>query len=426
MNILVLGGGGREHALVWAIRQNPRCDRIHCAPGNAGIAAIAECHDLDICNGQQVVEFCSRHGINLVIIGPEAPLAAGVADRLRLADTPVFGPGRDAARLETSKAFTKAICDAAGIPTARYAVFREAELAHTYVRERGVPIVVKDDGLAAGKGVTVARTLAEARDAIDAIFQLSATSSGVSIGDSDRTAVIEDHLDGVEASLFVLADGRDVLPFGTAQDYKRAYDGDLGPNTGGMGAISPAPALTESIVARVLDEIIHPTLAELEHQQIRFQGVLYAGLMICKNGPHLLEYNVRFGDPECQALMIRLGAQALDAILACANGELQETGLNWADDYALTVVMATKGYPGSFSKGSVIRDLEDIAQSSRLQVFHAGTTPSPDGTLATGGRVLAVTAREDIASAARNSAYRAVRDIDWADGFYRTDIGRQP
>jgi len=416
MNILILGSGGREHAIAWAVKQNPKCDRLIVAPGNAGIAAIAECADIDILDGDTVAVFAEENTVDFVIIGPEAPLAAGVADRLRDAGLSVFGPSAAAARLEASKSFTKAICDAAQAPTAAYARFTQAEAAKSYVRAQGAPIVVKADGLAAGKGVIVAMTEIEALDAIDDMF-------GGEFGAAGAEVVIEEFMDGEEGSLFVLVDGETVLPIGTAQDHKRVGDGDTGPNTGGMGAYSPAPVLNSAVEKRALDEIVRPTMAEMARRGMPYQGVLYVGLMIKDGAPRLVEYNVRFGDPECQVLMMRLGAQALDLMQACAEGRLAETAPNWADDHAITVVMAAKGYPGAYQKGSEIKGLSNIEESSSQIVFHAGTTAQNGAILATGGRVLNVTARGKTLKEARDRAYTLVNRIDWPDGFCRTDIG---
>ncbi len=416
MNILILGSGGREHAIAWAVKQNPKCDRLIVAPGNAGIAAIAECADIDILDGDTVAVFAEENTVDFVIIGPEAPLAAGVADRLRDAGLSVFGPSAAAARLEASKYFTKAICDAAQAPTAAYARFTQAEAAKSYVRAQGAPIVVKADGLAAGKGVIVAMTEIEALDAIDDMF-------GGEFGAAGAEVVIEEFMDGEEGSLFVLVDGETVLPIGTAQDHKRVGDGDTGPNTGGMGAYSPAPVLNSAVEKRALDEIVRPTMAEMARRGMPYQGVLYVGLMIKDGAPRLVEYNVRFGDPECQVLMMRLGAQALDLMQACAEGRLAETAPNWADDHAITVVMAAKGYPGAYQKGSEIKGLSNIEESSSQIVFHAGTTAQNGAILATGGRVLNVTARGKTLKEARDRAYTLVNRIDWPDGFCRTDIG---
>ncbi len=416
MNILILGGGGREHALAWAVKQNPKCDRLIVAPGNAGIAAIAECADIDILSGPTVVTFAEENAVDFVIIGPEAPLAAGVADALRAAGILTFGPSAAAARLEASKAFTKEICDAAGAPTAAYARFTDRTAAADYVRRMGAPIVVKADGLAAGKGVVVAMSLDEALAALDDMF-------GGSLGAAGAEVVIEEFMEGEEASFFVLCDGTDVLPVGTAQDHKRVGDGDTGPNTGGMGAYSPAPVLSDAVARRALDGIVKPTIAEMTRRGTPFQGVLYAGLMIRDGAPRLVEYNVRFGDPECQVLMMRLGAQALDLLLACAEGRLAAASVNWAADHALTVVMAAEGYPGSYRKGTAIRGLDALPEDSFRMVFHAGTAERDGRIVATGGRVLNVTARGPSLREARERAYAMVDAIDWPEGFCRRDIG---
>ncbi|MGP3722591.1 phosphoribosylamine--glycine ligase [Cereibacter sphaeroides] len=416
MNILILGGGGREHALAWAIKQNPKCDRLIVAPGNAGIAQIAECADLDILDGAAVVAFCEANSVDFVVVGPEAPLAAGVADATRAAGLLTFGPSQAAARLEASKGFTKEVCDACGAPTAGYARFTEAEAARAHVRAAGAPIVIKADGLAAGKGVVVAMTEAEALAAIDDMF-------GGSFGAAGAEVVIEEFMTGEEASFFVLTDGRTVLPIGTAQDHKRAFDGDEGPNTGGMGAYSPAPVLTTAVQRQALDEIVKPTIAEMGRRGAPYSGVLYAGLMIEEGRARLVEYNVRFGDPECQVLMLRLGAQALDLLLACAEGRLDQVQVNWAEDHALTVVMAAQGYPGSYRKGTEIRGLEALPETSRQVVFHAGTAAEEGRILATGGRVLAATARGATLAEAQAAAYAMVDAIDWPEGFCRRDIG---
>ncbi|NOC93047.1 phosphoribosylamine--glycine ligase [Ruegeria atlantica] len=416
MNILILGSGGREHSLAWAVLQNPKCDRLIVAPGNAGIAQIADCAALDIENGGAVVGFAEENAIDFVIVGPEAPLAAGVVDRLREAGVLVFGPSAEAAKLEASKSFTKEICDAANAPTAAYARFTEAEAAKAYTREQGAPIVVKADGLAAGKGVIVAMDEKTALDAIDDMF-------GGAFGGAGAEVVIEEFMDGEEASLFVLCDGEDILSVGTAQDHKRVGEGDTGPNTGGMGAYSPAPVLSEEVEARAMEEIVRPTIAEMKRRGTPFQGVLYAGLMIKDGRPRLVEYNVRFGDPECQVLMMRLGAQAMDLMHAAAEGRLGEMRVNWADDHAITVVMAANGYPGAYKKGTAIKGLEGLPEDSRNMVFHAGTKSVDGHVVASGGRVLNVTARGNTLQEARDRAYEMVEAVDWPDGFYRRDIG---
>ncbi|MCZ0813360.1 MAG: phosphoribosylamine--glycine ligase [Pseudomonadota bacterium] len=416
MNILILGSGGREHSIAWAVMQNPKCDKLIVAPGNAGIAQIAECATLDIEDGGAVAGFCDTNAIDFVIVGPEAPLAAGVGDRLRDAGILVFGPSKAAAELEASKRFTKAICDAAGAPTAAYAHFTEADAARDHIRKHGAPIVVKADGLAAGKGVIVAETEDQALAAIDDMFAGEFGAAGAEV-------VIEEFMRGEEASFFVLCDGETALPIGTAQDHKRVGEGDTGPNTGGMGAYSPAPVLTDAIAEKALDRIIRPTLAEMSRRGTPYQGVLYAGLMIENGEPRLVEYNVRFGDPECQVLMMRLGAQALDLMQAAAEGRLGEARVNWADDHAMTVVMAAKGYPGAYEKGSLIKGLEDCAEDSFHMVFHAGTAQKDGQIVAAGGRVLNVTARGASLMQARDRAYAMVDRIDWPEGFCRRDIG---
>jgi len=416
MNILILGGGGREHALAWAAMQNPKCDRLIVAPGNAGIAAIAECAALPIEDGAAVAQFAVENAIDLVIVGPEAPLVAGVADAVRAAGVLVFGPSAAAARLEASKAFTKQVCDAAGVPTAAWARFTDAGSARAHLRKTGAPVVIKADGLAAGKGVVVAMTLAEAEEAVDAMF-------GGAFGGAGAEVVIEAFMEGEEASFFVLCDGTDALPIGTAQDHKRALERDTGPNTGGMGAYSPAPILTDALQDRVMDRIIRPTLAEMAARGTPYRGVLYAGLMIADGAARLVEYNVRFGDPEAQALMLRLGAQALDLIHACAEGRLADARVNWADDHAMTVVLAAAGYPGDYGKGDVIGGLDALPQDSFHMMFHAGTRRVDGQVQAHGGRVLNATARGATLAAARDRAYALAHAVDWPGGQFRRDIG---
>ena len=416
MNILILGGGGREHSLAWAIKQNPKCDRLIVSPGNAGTANLAECIAMNIVDGDEILTFVKKNSIDFVIIGPEAPLAAGIADVLRSEDVLCFGPSQAAAQLEASKFFTKSVCDAAKAPTAIYGHFTDKQSAQDYVKKMGVPIVVKADGLAAGKGVIVAMTLLEALDALDDMF-------GHELGRAGAEVVIEEFMQGEEASYFILCDGTDVLAIGTAQDHKRVGDGDTGPNTGGMGAYSPAPVLTDKIAQKAMDEIIKPTVAEMARRGTPYTGVLYAGLMIKDGAPRLVEYNARFGDPECQVLMMRLGAQVLDLLLACAEGRLAQARVNWADDHALTVVLAAEGYPKSYDKGSLILGLNTIESSSKAMCFHAGTSQSETGITAQGGRVLNMTARAETLEDARKKAYEMVRQVDWPEGFYRSDIG---
>ena len=416
MNILILGSGGREHALAWAVLQNPKCDKLIVAPGNAGIDQIADCASFDIEDGSAVVSFAEANAIDFVIVGPEAPLAAGIADRLREAGILVFGPSAAAARLEASKSFTKEICDAANAPTAAYGHFTDAQAARDYIRQQGAPIVVKADGLAAGKGVIVAMDEQTALDAIDDMF-------GGAFGGAGAEVVIEEFMEGEEASFFILCDGKTALPIGTAQDHKRVGEGDTGPNTGGMGAYSPAPVLTDEIAQKALDQIVQPTIDEMARRGTPYQGVLYVGLMIKDGEPRLVDYNVRFGDPECQVLMMRLGAQAMDLLHAAAEERLASTRVNWADDHAITVVMAANGYPGAYEKGSVINGLDALPEDSRNMVFHAGTTAAGGAITATGGRVLNVTARGDSLQEARDRAYAMVDAIDWPGGFFRRDIG---
>ena len=416
MNILLLGSGGREHALAWKMAASPLVDRLFCAPGNAGIAREAECVDLDIANHAAVIGFCRDNRIGFVVVGPEAPLCAGIVDDLEAAGIKAFGPSRTAARLEGSKGFTKDLCRSAGIPTAAYERFRTAVPAKAYVRERGVPIVVKADGLAAGKGVVVAESVAEADAAIEMILSGGLGAAGVEL-------VIEEFLKGEEASFFALCDGETALPLASAQDHKRAFDGDQGPNTGGMGAYSPAPIVDPATSARVMGDIIEPTLRAMKALGAPYKGVLYPGLMITADGPKLIEYNVRFGDPECQVLMPRLMSDLVPALLASRDGVLKSVDLRWYPDAALTVVMAAKGYPGSYAKGSTIDGLDDAAAVEGVEIFHAGTEQRDGHVLANGGRVLDVTALGKTVSEARTRAYDALSRIRWPDGFYRHDIG---
>ena len=364
MNILILGSGAREHSIAWAVKQNPKCCRLLVAPGNAGIADIAEISNTNIENCDEVVALAKREKIDFVIIGPEAPLAAGVSDVLKHNGFLVFGPTQAAANLEVSKSFMKEICTSANIPTAKYAKFNELGSAKEYVEEQGAPIVIKADGLAAGKGVTVAMDLPTAYQALEDIFKSGSQNL-------ETKVVIEEFMEGEEASFFVLCNGQKLLPIGTAQDHKRVGDGDTGPNTGGMGAYSPAPVLTGKIQDTVIREIIKPTLREMERRGAPYQGVLYAGLMIKDEKARLVEYNARFGDPECQPLMMRLGAQVLDLLIATSNGDLDECQISWADDHALCVVMASIGYPGKIKKGSIIKGVKNLSSSSSQMCFHA-------------------------------------------------------
>ncbi len=416
MNVLLIGGGGREHALAWKLKQSPMLDTLYCAPGNAGIAEVADCIALDVADHDAVARFCRDKQIGLVVIGPEAPLVAGLADDLEAIGIAVFGPSKAASQLEGSKGYTKDLCAAYGIPTASYKRFASAPSANAYVIEVGAPIVVKADGLAAGKGVTVAATVEEAIDAIDVCFTGAFGAAGAEV-------VIEEHLTGEEASFFVLVDGETALPLATAQDHKRAHDGDTGPNTGGMGAYSPAPIMGETLCKRVMDEIIMPTVAAMKARGTPFKGVLYAGLMIQDGAPKLIEYNVRFGDPETQALVMRLKSDLLPALLATAQGTLGGFTLDWHDDAALCVVMAAKGYPGDYQKDTEINGLEAAGAEPEVEIFHAGTRREGDRILANGGRVLGVTARGPDIAAAQALAYAAVDKIDWSGGFCRRDIG---
>ncbi len=412
MNVLLIGAGGREHALAWKLAQSPRLTRLAAAPGNPGIAEVAELVALDPADHDAVVGFCRREAIGLVVIGPEAPLVAGLVDALSAAGIKAFGPSAAAARLEGSKSFTKQICAEANIPTAAWRHFADADAAAAYVRERGAPIVVKADGLAAGKGVTVAESVEEALAAVAACF----ASPGVEV-------VIEECLRGEEASFFVLSDGTTALPFGTAQDHKRVGDGDTGPNTGGMGAYSPAPAMDESTVARVMDEIVNPTLRLMAERGTPFRGVLFVGLMLTAEGPKLIEYNVRFGDPECQTLMPRLASDLLDLMLATAEGRLAEISPAWRAEAALCVVMAARGYPGAYHRGAPVGGLGAAEKLPGIKVFHAGTAIQDGRLVAGGGRVLGITALGATIAEAQKRAYAAVAVIDWPGGFCRTDIG---
>ncbi|SEB88104.1 phosphoribosylamine--glycine ligase [Nitratireductor aquibiodomus] len=416
MNVLLIGSGGREHALAWKLAASPVLTKLYAAPGNPGMEGDAECVALDVSDHAAVVAFCREKAIDLVVVGPEAPLVAGLADALNEAGIRVFGPSAAAARLEGSKSFTKELCDRQAIPTAAYGRFENALAARDYVREQGAPIVIKADGLAAGKGVTVAMTEDEAIAAIDDCFDGSFGEAGASV-------VVEEFLEGEEASFFCLCDGRTALPFGTAQDHKRVGDGDTGPNTGGMGAYSPAPVLDDETLARTMAEIIEPTLKGMAEMGAPFTGVLYAGLMLTKDGPKLIEYNVRFGDPECQVLMMRLKEDLLLLINAAVDGQLGHVSARWRDEAALTVVLAAKGYPASPEKGTVIGGLDVASADEGVEIFHAGTALKEGALVANGGRVLNVTALGKSVKEAQEKAYRAVDLIDWPEGFCRRDIG---
>ena len=416
MKVLLLGSGGREHALAWKIAASPLVTKLWCAPGNAGIAQEAECVAIDIADHAAVIAFCQANKVDFVVVGPEAPLVAGIVDDLEAAGFKTFGPTKTAAQLEGSKGFTKDLCRAHGIPTAAYERFTAAAPAKDYVRKMGAPIVVKADGLAAGKGVVVATTPEEALAAVDMMF-------GGGLGEAGATIVVEEFLDGEEASFFALCDGTHAIALASAQDHKRAYDGDRGPNTGGMGAYSPAPVMTDAMTARVMAEIVTPTLDAMRAMGCPFKGVLFAGLMIGKDGPKLIEYNTRFGDPETQVLMLRLMSDLVPALLAASDGVLKNFDLRWYADAALTVVMAAKGYPGAYEKGSAIAGLDAAAQVEGVEIFHAGTRAEGGEILANGGRVLNICARGKSAAEAQRQAYAAVDRIDWPGGFCRRDIG---
>ena len=420
MNILILGSGGREHALAWKIAGSPLADKLYCAPGNAGIAQEAECVALDIADHAAVIAFCKASQIDLVVVGPEVPLCAGIVDDLEKAGIKAFGPSKWAARLEGSKGFTKDLCKANKIPTAAYERFKGAAVAKDYVRRQGAPIVVKADGLAAGKGVVVAATVAEAEAAIDMMFDGK-------LGTSAWEIVIEECMVGEEASFFALCDGETAIALASAQDHKRVGDGDKGPNTGGMGAYSPAPIMTPEMNQRVMDEIIMPTVRAMKAMGAPYKGVLFAGLMITKAGPQLIEYNVRFGDPETQVLMLRLMSDLVPALMAARDGQLKNFDLRWYPDAALTVVMAAKGYPGDYERGTLIEGLDEAAKIENVEIFHAGTTTkNGDGRiLANGGRVLNVCASGATVGEAQQRAYAAVDKIKWPGGFCRRDIGWQ-
>ena len=416
MNVLLIGSGGREHALAWALSASPLIGTLFCAPGNAGIAEVAQCVALDVADHAAVIGFCQRNDIGFVMVGPEAPLVAGLVDDLTAAGLKAFGPSKAAAQLEGSKGFTKDFCAEFQIPTAAYTRCKSREEALAYLATQALPIVVKADGLAAGKGVTVAETREEAIAAVEACFAGNYGIAGAEV-------VIEECLVGEEASFFALIDGNFALPFGSAQDHKRVGDGDTGPNTGGMGAYSPAPVMTPSVIERTMREIIKPTVEGMKKRGMPFKGVLFAGLMITADGPKLIEYNVRFGDPETQVLMMRLKSDLLPALLATVDGVLENFDLRWHTDAALTVVMAGMGYPGEPLKGTEIKGLDKAADVEDVEVFHAGTKRHGDRILANGGRVLAVTARGKTVAEAQARAYQAVAKIDWTGGFCRKDIG---
>ncbi|HWK37882.1 MAG TPA: phosphoribosylamine--glycine ligase [Hyphomicrobium sp.] len=416
MNVLLIGSGGREHALAWKLSASPLLTKLYCAPGNGGIAEVAECIPLAVADHTAVIRFCTDNAIDLVVVGPEAPLVAGLVDDLITAGIKCFGPTQAAAQLEGSKGFTKDLCAEFNIPTAAYGRFTDAESAKEYAAKQKLPVVIKADGLAAGKGVTIAETHPEADAAIEACF-------AGAFGKAGSEVVVEEFLEGEEASFFALCDGKTALALATAQDHKRVGDGDTGPNTGGMGAYSPAPVITPAIFSRIMDEIIQPTVDAMAKRGTPFQGVLFAGLMITADGPKLIEYNARFGDPETQVLMLRLKSDLLPALLACADGVLDRFDLRWSDDAALTVVMAANGYPGAPEVGSEIKGIGAAASVEGVEIFHAGTRRDGERLLAQGGRVLNISACGATVSEAQARAYEAAARIDWPGGFYRRDIG---
>ena len=416
MNILLIGSGGREHALTWKIAQSPNLGTLFIAPGNPGTKSCGTNIKLNDKDHDAVVKFCVDNKIGLVVIGPEAPLVHGLADDLAKAGIPAFGPSAEAAKLEGSKGFTKDLCAEANIPTAAYQRFNNAPKAKAYIRTRNLPIVIKADGLAAGKGVTVATSFGDAFDAVDDCFEGAWGKAGAEL-------VVEDFLSGTEASFFCLCDGKTALPFGTAQDHKRVGDGDTGPNTGGMGAFSPAANMDAALETTVMETIIHPTLKTMAARGTPFIGVLYAGLMITDKGPELIEYNVRFGDPECQVLMMRLISDIVPILHAAATGALENITADWSADPALTIVMAATGYPGTLQKGYPIKGLDEAGAVENTMVFHAGTAEKNGQIISNGGRVLNVTATASTLGEARDKAYQAAEKIDWPEGFYRKDIG---
>jgi phosphoribosylamine--glycine ligase len=416
MKILLLGSGGREHALAWKIAASPLTTKLWCAPGNAGIAHEAECVPLDIADHAAVIAFCKANKVDFVVVGPEAPLVAGIVDDLEAAGFRTFGPVKAAAQLEGSKGFTKDLCSKYNIPTGAYQRFTSAEPAKAYARKQAPPIVVKADGLAAGKGVVIAESVAEADAAIDMMF-----SGG--LGDAGAEVVIEEFLVGEEASFFALCDGETAVPLASAQDHKRAFDGDKGPNTGGMGAYAPAPVMTAEVTRRTMEEIVKPTVRAMRDMGTPFKGILFAGLMVTAQGPKLIEYNVRFGDPECQVLMLRLMSDLVPALIAARDGQLKNFDLRWYDEAALVVVMATNGYPGNYGKGSAIGGLDAAGAVEHVEIFHAGTRAEGGRITANGGRVLGIAATGKSVAQAQSRAYAAVDKIDWPDGFCRRDIG---
>lgn len=416
MNVLVIGSGGREHALCWTIRKSEKVKNLYCAPGNGGIAEAAECVSLASDTANDVIPFCRENGIDLVVVGPEAPLVAGLVDDLSAAGIRAFGPSKAAAQLEGSKGFTKDLCVKYGIPTAAYRRFTDAGKAKAYLKEKGAPVVIKADGLAAGKGVVIAETEREAEAAVDEMF-------AGRFGEAGKSLVLEEKLEGEEASFLAIVDGKTLLPLATSQDHKQAFDGDTGPNTGGMGAYSPAPVLDKEMSGRVMKEIMEPAVRAMAKEGHPYRGVLYAGLMITEDGPKLIEFNCRFGDPECQVVLARLASDLVPALTGSIEGTLETVELSWREQAALTVVIATKGYPGKYEKGSEIRNLKAAGRDENVEIFHAGTKRENGRIVAVGGRVLNVTALGRTVTEARERAYAAVNKIDWGQGFWRSDIG---
>lgn len=418
MKVLLVGGGGREHALAWAMSKSPKLTKLYAAPGNAGIADCAECLEIGAEDLDAICAAVAELEIEFVVVGPEAPLVAGLADRIDAMGIPVFGPSAAAAEIEGSKGMMKDLLAKYGIPTADYERFDEPDAAKEYIRIKNHPVVVKADGLAAGKGVILSHTLNEAYAAVDQIMIEEA------FGDAGAEIVIEEFLIGEEASFFALCDGTRAIPLAGAQDHKQVHDGDHGPNTGGMGAYTPAPVLDDAMQKRIMDEIITPTVEAMAKEGKPYRGVLFAGLMIGEDGPKVIEFNARFGDPECQPIMVRLKSDALEMLLAAATGELDKIKLNWDPRPALTVVMAAEGYPGHYLKGTEIKGVADAEALDGVTVFHAGTVRGDDGRLlASGGRVLGITALGKTVEDAQKLAYRAVDAIDWPKGFCRRDIG---
>tara|TARA_B100000686_G_scaffold341742_1_gene419610 strand:+ start:384 stop:1652 length:1269 start_codon:yes stop_codon:yes gene_type:complete len=418
MKVLVIGGGGREHALCWTIAASPLVEKLWCAPGNAGISEEAECVNIAVDNIYQLIEFVKEQNIDLVVVGPEKPLVQGISNRLEKIGVRSFGPSAEAAMLEGSKSFMKNFCSKYNIPTAEYQTFEDPDTAKAFISQRGVPIVIKADGLAAGKGVIICNTLEQANSTVDQILTKKI------FGNAGNKIVVEEYLQGIEASFFTLVDGKNTLPLASAQDHKRVGDGDIGPNTGGMGAYSPAPAVSNKITTQVMETIITPTVEGMRSEGKPYKGVLYAGLMLTDNGPKLIEFNVRFGDPECQVLMPRLRSDIVPALIAACDGELRDFDLQWYEKTALTVVLATKGYPGPYINGSVIYGIENASKFPNAHVFHSGTKIDSNMRItAAGGRVLSITAVETSLKEAQRTAYELTKQIEWPEGFYRRDIG---